>query len=340
MLLAPIGTSGQQSLLQSRVLVVGAGGIGSTVLLYLAGAGIGNLTIVDHDAVEESNLHRQVIHSTESLGMNKALSARNALLRFNPHVAINPVQEKFSTCNALELVNAHDVVVDATDNVHARYLINDTCVLCEKPLVSGSAIGFEGQVAVFDSRIGPCYRCLHPQPIASEACKTCADSGVLGPVPGMVGTMQAIEVVKLIIGCGETLQQRQLYYDALYSSFYELRLQGKNDSCKVCGPQKSILCPEDSLNFTASILEPLIPPVVALEPQNIFTPLQYKDVRTSGQPHLLLDVRVPLQYNMVNLPGSCNFPLGTITPESVSTIQAMRPTETAPGKVHGRSTGY
>lgn len=196
------GVQGQLKLLQSRVLVIGAGGIGSAVLLYLAASGIGRMTIVDFDEVDISNLHRQVIHKSYDVGMNKAESARNAVLALNPSIQCNIIRMPVTSSNALELVMEHDCVVDASDNPQTRYLINDACVIGNKPLVSGSAIGTEGQLTVYNYKRGPCYRCLYPKPNATAGSKSCSDNGVLGPVPGIIGIMQAMETLKIITDYG------------------------------------------------------------------------------------------------------------------------------------------
>jgi adenylyltransferase/sulfurtransferase len=196
------GVEGQLKLLSSSVLIVGAGGIGSTVILYLAACGVGRMTVVDFDEVDVSNLHRQVIHKSPDVGMNKAVSACRAVKDLNPTIECIPVRTPLTYDNALQLVSKHDCVVDASDNPQTRYLINDACVLAGKPLVSGSAIGTEGQLTVYNYKSGPCYRCLYPKPSASEGCKTCADNGVLGPVPGLIGVLQALETIKVLTNTG------------------------------------------------------------------------------------------------------------------------------------------
>jgi adenylyltransferase/sulfurtransferase len=194
------GVEGQLKLLNSSVLVIGAGGIGSTLILYLAACGIGNLSVVDFDNVDVSNLHRQVIHKTNDVGMNKAESARRAVENLNPSISCKIVKEPLTANNALELISSHDCIVDASDNPQTRYIINDACVLSGKPLVSGSAMGIEGQLTVYNYNGGPCYRCLYPKPNVKEGNKSCSDNGVLGPVPGLIGILQAVETIKIITG--------------------------------------------------------------------------------------------------------------------------------------------
>lgn len=196
------GVEGQNKLLQSSVLVIGAGGIGSSVLLYLASSGVRTITVVDFDVVERSNLHRQVIHRDTNVGMNKALSACRAMKELNPSVQCSPITAALTHDNALGLVSRHDCVVDASDNPLTRYLVNDACVLAGKALVSGSAIGTEGQMTVYNLDGGPCYRCLYPKPNTTEGCKSCSDFGVLGPVPGLVGILLSVEVLKVLTGVG------------------------------------------------------------------------------------------------------------------------------------------
>ena len=196
------GVQGQLKLLSSSVLIIGAGGIGSTVILYLAASGVGKLTIVDFDHVDVSNLHRQVIHRSNDVGVNKAESARRAIKDLNPSVQCEIVKEPLTASNALELVSRHDCVVDASDNPLTRYTVNDACVIGGKPLVSGSAMGTEGQLTVYNYKGGSCYRCLYPKPNTSEGSKTCSDNGVLGPVPGLIGVLQAVETMKILTDFG------------------------------------------------------------------------------------------------------------------------------------------
>jgi adenylyltransferase and sulfurtransferase len=196
------GVKGQLALQNAKVLIVGAGGIGSTVILYLAACGVGQLSIVDFDQVEISNLHRQVIHKASHVGKNKAESARCAVYQLNPTITCSTVEEPLTESNALTLVSAHDCIVDASDNPQTRYLVNDACVLSDKPLVSGSAMGMEGQLTVYNYQGSPCYRCLYPKPNATEGSKSCADNGVLGPVPGLIGILQAVETIKILTNVG------------------------------------------------------------------------------------------------------------------------------------------
>lgn len=361
-LLPQIGAGGQHSLQEAAVLIIGAGGIGATVIMYLAGAGVGKITVVDHDVVEESNLHRQIIHDITRLGTNKAESAIESIQKFNPLVQAMAVPEKFTALNAVRLVSEHDLVVDATDNVTARYVINDACVFAKKPLFSGSAIGFEGQISVFNSKNGPCYRCLYPTLSSTEACKSCTDSGVLGPVPGVIGNMQAIEVIKYITNCGETLLGRQLYFDALNAEWHSFQMPKKLTTCRVCGSSADItdmVQSEESItqqlgNASSSPVE--LPNHLQVTTQvctesvcscfemlfgccvmkcAIFITMmnmqEYAERRKDKAPHILLDVRESLHYELVNLSESHNVPLSTISSEYLPSITALRRSDEIPG---------
>ena len=263
MLLPQIGPYGQKSITSSSILVVGAGGIGSSLILYLAGAGIGRLTIVDFDVVELSNLHRQVIHNSANIGMNKALSACIRIREINDAVQCNAVQEKLTFENVLEIINSNkcDLIIDCTDNQMARYILNDACVLSQIPLIHGSAIGLEGQVMVFLPYLSPCYRCLYPIPAKVEGCRSCANSGVLGPVPGLIGSLQAIEAIKIIIIRNknennplysnitlESIAGCQTYYDAITGEFQRFILSEKNPNCKICSSNATIKTMLDAKN--------------------------------------------------------------------------------------------
>ncbi len=237
-ILPEIGGKGQQKLLSSRVLIVGAGGLGSPAALYLAAAGVGTLGIADFDDVEASNLQRQIIHTTRDLGRPKVFSAAAKLRDLNPDVKVVPHPLRLTSANALDLLAAYDVVVDASDNFPTRYLANDACVLLGKPLVHGSIYRFDGQATVFLPGQG-CYRCLFPSPPPPGAVPTCAEAGVLGVLPGIIGTIQAVEVIKLLLGIGETLAGRLLIFDALAMAFHEVRLR-RNPACPVCGDNPSV----------------------------------------------------------------------------------------------------
>jgi molybdopterin/thiamine biosynthesis adenylyltransferase/rhodanese-related sulfurtransferase len=234
LILPEVGEVGQRKLLDARVLIVGAGGLGSPAALYLAAAGIGVLGLVDDDVVDDSNLQRQVIHSTERVGMSKAASARAAILALNPDVQVITHETRLSKENVFEILGNYDVILDGTDNFATRYLINDACVLLGKPNVHGSIFRFEGQATTFVVGDGPCYRCLFPSPPPPELAPSCAEAGVLGLLPGMIGMIQATEAAKLVLGIGEPLKGRLLTYDALAMEFRELRL-ARDPHCPMCG---------------------------------------------------------------------------------------------------------
>jgi len=239
LILPEVGEEGQRKLKAARVLLVGAGGLGSPLGLYLAAVGVGTLGVVDHDVVELSNLHRQVIHPTPAVGVSKVESAARTLAGVNPNVVIEGHAVALSSANALEILRGYDIIVDGSDNFATRYLVNDACVLLGKPDVYGSVYRFEGQASLFDARRGPCYRCIFPQPPPPGAVPSCEQAGVLGVLPGIVGLIQATETIKLITGAGQTLLGRLLLFDALEMRFRELTLR-KEPDCPVCGEHPTI----------------------------------------------------------------------------------------------------
>jgi adenylyltransferase/sulfurtransferase len=244
LLLPEIGTEGQRRLTQARVLVVGLGGLGSPAAQYLAAAGIGNLTLVDPDRVEESNLHRQLLYTPADVGREKVRVAANRLRALSPEIAIEEIGASFRASNARELVRGHDVVLDGTDNFAARYAVNDACVLERVPNVHAAVLRFEGQLTVLGHGDGPCYRCLFPHPPDDGSVPSCAEAGVLGVLPGILGTLQATEALKLLLDAGELLVGRMLTYDALRSRFAEVRLR-RDPDCPACGSQPTLREVED-----------------------------------------------------------------------------------------------
>jgi molybdopterin/thiamine biosynthesis adenylyltransferase len=239
LILPEVGMEGQQKLKAAKVLCVGTGGLGSPMALYLAAAGIGTLGLVDFDVVDASNLQRQIIHSTKDIGRKKLDSAEEKLTALNPVLKVVKHETMLSSANALEILKDYDVVADGTDNFPTRYLVNDACVLTGKPNVYGSIFRFEGQASVFATKEGPCYRCLYPEPPPPGLVPSCAEGGVLGILPGLVGVIQATEVIKLILGKGDALIGRLLLVDALNMRFRELKLR-KNPECPVCGPNPTV----------------------------------------------------------------------------------------------------
>ncbi len=239
LLIPEVGLDGQKKLKASSVLVIGTGGLGSPVALYLAAAGVGRIGLVDYDVVDETNLQRQVIHGTQGVGTLKVESARDRMLDLNPDIQVEIYNEPFTSENAMRIAAGYDVLVDGTDNFPTRYLTNDVSVLLGKPNVYGSIFRFEGQASVFDAKGGPCYRCLFPEPPPPGLVPSCAEGGVLGVLPGTIGTIQATEALKLLLGIGSTLLGKLLLYNALDMSFEYVRLK-KNPNCKICGPNPEV----------------------------------------------------------------------------------------------------
>ena len=238
-ILPEVGGAGQQKMLEARILLLGAGGLGSPAAYYLAAAGIGNIGIVDFDQVDLSNLQRQIIHSTERIGMLKTESAKKTIQALNPDVNVTLYNEKIDSSNILSIIKDYDYVVDGSDNFPTRYLVNDACVMENKTLIHGSIYRFEGQVTVFKPNSGPCYRCLYPEPPPPGMSPNCQEGGVLGVLAGIVGNLQVVEVLKLILGIGEPLVGKLLIYDALKTEFRNLNLR-KDASCPLCGEEPTI----------------------------------------------------------------------------------------------------
>ncbi|MBF8247876.1 MAG: molybdopterin biosynthesis protein MoeB [Bacteroidetes bacterium] len=296
LIMPEVGLEGQRKLKSSSVLVVGAGGLGSPVALYLAAAGVGRIGIADSDTVDLTNLQRQILHSTEDLGQPKTESAGRRLRNLNPEIEIEMHRARLSSENALDILKDFDVVVDGTDNFPSRYLLNDACVLLGKPNVYGSIFRFEGQVSVFDAEDGPCYRCVYPEPPPPGLVPSCAEGGVLGVLPGIIGTLQASEVIKLLLGIGESLMGRMLLFDALKVQFRELKIR-KDPKCPVCGENPTIrelidydaFCGYDSRNAGKNEAE------ISVE--------ELRRRLDNGDDILLLDVREPVESEIVTIGG-------------------------------------
>jgi sulfur-carrier protein adenylyltransferase/sulfurtransferase len=313
LILPEVGRAGQQRLRSSRVLLVGAGGLGSPVSLYLAAAGVGTLGMVDFDTVDATNLQRQVLHGTSDIGRPKLDSARDRLREINPHVALEPHPVRLTSDNALDIVRAYDVVVDGTDNFPTRYLVNDACVLLGKPNVYGSIFRFEGQASVFWAERGPCYRCLFAEPPPPGLVPSCAEGGVLGVLPGIVGTIQAMETVKLILGIGDSMVGRLLLFDALRMRFRELALR-KDPECPVCGENPTVRELIDYERFCG--IEPQPDTERAMETNEVpeITVEELKDRLDRGDPLTIIDVREPHEWDIGNLEpqGARLIPLGEL----------------------------
>ena len=411
------GIVGQCKLLSSSILVIGAGGIGSTVLLYLAAVGVGHITVVDYDTIEMSNLHRQIIHkdanatskkkksntttttttttnkghkvaSDEEMrrGMlnNKAISAKYAMLELNPTLSCTALTIAITATNALDLISKHDVIVDASDNPQTRYIINDACILANKPLVSGSAMGTEGQLTVYNyqptatatanagsDNVTPtssaennndngggrgiscstkqqeqrtaCYRCLYPKSTTTDGCKSCSDNGVLGMIPGVIGILQAVEVIKILTDIGHVMHDQLVMYDSLHGTFINIKKPPPRINCAICSKAATITTMEESEQSLLSVRGPSVSSSsTTLIPSTTTCPLgdsgegggtanvqsisciEYNNnVRNIGQPHILLDVRVPRQYEMCSLDGSINLPLEELESQLVTMVGAL-----------------
>ncbi len=304
LVLPEVRLAGQRRLKAARVLVVGAGGLGSPVALYLAAAGVGQIGLVDYDVVDFSNLQRQIIHRTKDVGRPKADSAAERIKEINAEVETLIHDEALSPSNALELFERYDIIVDATDNFATRYLVNDACVLLGKPEVYGSIFRFEGQASVFAPPAGPCYRCIYPEPPPPEFVPTCAVSGVLGVLPGVVGCIQATEVVKLIVDAGEPLVGRLLHYDALAMKFRELRVR-RNPACPLCGDEPRISELPDYAEFAAAG-PPELSPKYQIDVSEVKGRLEQREQLT------LLDVREPLEWDLCRIEGAKLIPLGQL----------------------------
>ena len=303
LIMPEVTLDGQRRLKTARVLGIGAGGLGSPVALYLAAAGVGKIGIVDFDNVDLSNLQQHILHGTKDIGRAKLESARDRLRDINPEIEIELHNCRFSSENATELVSGYDVVVDGSDNFPTRYLSNDVCVFERKPNVYGSVFRFEGQTTVFAPHLGgPCYRCLFPEPPPTDSVPNCAQAGVLGVLPGIIGMLQAIETIKLIIGIGEPLVGRLLHFDALKVKFRELNLR-RDPQCPVCGENQTIFAPIDYDQFCGARADQAVPTISVQE---------LKGKMDAGEAFELVDVREPFEYEIARIDGAKLIPLGEI----------------------------
>ncbi len=310
LIMPEVTLSGQRKLKNARVLCVGTGGLGSPVALYLAAAGVGNIGLVDYDIVEANNLQRQIIHGTSTIGQLKVESAKNRMLDINPYVKVSVHNSLFTSQNALGLAEPYDLIIDGTDNFPTRYLVNDVCVLQGKPNVYGSIFRFEGQVSVFWAEHGPCYRCLFPEPPPPGLVPSCAEGGVLGILPGTIGTMQATEAIKLIVGIGEPLIGKLLLYDALAMSVDIVRLK-KSPDCVICGSQPTITKLIDYEEFCGMPLHDHTDEEGAGEEWDI-TVTQLKNKFDAGDKIRLIDVREDFEWDIVHLPQAELIPMGDL----------------------------
>jgi molybdopterin/thiamine biosynthesis adenylyltransferase/rhodanese-related sulfurtransferase/molybdopterin converting factor small subunit len=312
LILPEIGVIGQRKLKHARVLLVGTGGLGAPLGMYLAAAGVGTLGIVDFDSVDASNLQRQIIHGTRDVGRPKIASARDRLADINPHVNVVAYETRLTSANAIDIIREYDIVADGTDNYPTRYLVNDACILLGKPNVYGSIFRFEGQASVFGAADGPCYRCLYPEPPPPGLVPSCAEGGVLGVLPGIVGTIQANETIKLIVGGGQPLVNRLLLFDAWTMRFREVKLR-KNPDCPMCGANPTIKGLIDYEAFCGIATPAPQPGSTQIEE---ITAVELKRRIDLGQDVQLIDVREPHEYAIARLPNTTLIPLGQIASRS------------------------
>jgi sulfur-carrier protein adenylyltransferase/sulfurtransferase len=318
LIMPEVGMDGQLKLKQARVLMIGAGGLGAPLGLYLAAAGVGHLGIVDFDVVDFTNLQRQVTFSTADVGRAKSEAAKERLAAMNPAIEITTHETRLTSENALDLFKGYDIIVDGTDNFPTRYLVNDACVLLGKRNVYGSIFRFEGQVSIFGAPDGPCYRCLYPEPPPPGLVPSCAEGGVLGVLPGIVGSLQAIETIKLILGAGDPLVGRLLLFDALGMKFRELKLK-KNPDCPLCGTHPTITKLIDYELF-CGIRGEEAPAAITSVPE--MTPRELKQRLDRGDDLFVLDVREPHEYQICNINGYL-LPLGDL-PRRVNELDSSR----------------
>lgn len=308
LILPEVGMEGQVKLKEAKVLLVGTGGLGAPMALYLAAAGVGTIGLVDFDVVDRTNLQRQVIHGTSDVGKPKIVSAEESIADINPNVKIIKHEVALTSENALDIIKDYDLVADGTDNFPTRYLVNDACVLLKKPNVYGSIFRFEGQSSIFAVEDGPCYRCLYPEPPPPGLVPSCAEGGVLGILPGVVGLIQSTEVVKLILGVGETLKGRLLLYDALNMKFRELKLR-KNPECPACGTHPTVTKLIDYQQFCG-----IVPAAEApkSETKLEIEPTEVKAKIDRGDKFTLIDVREPHEWQIAHLDYAKLIPLGEV----------------------------
>ncbi|MGZ4617744.1 MAG: adenylyltransferase/sulfurtransferase MoeZ [Frankiaceae bacterium] len=319
LIIPDVAMTGQKRLKNARVLAVGAGGLGSPVLMYLAAAGVGTLGVIDFDVVDESNLQRQIIHRQSDVGRLKAESARDAIKEVNPHVRVRLHTERLDSSNALDIFAGYDLIVDGTDNFATRYLVNDACVLLGKPYVWGSIYRFDGQASVFWAEYGPCYRCLYPEPPPPGMVPSCAEGGVLGVLCASIGSIQATEAVKVLTGTGEPLVGRLLVYDALEMAFRDIKVR-KDPECPICGKNPTITELQDYDAFCGVISDEAMQAAQG----STLTASELAEMRQRGEQFLLVDVREPAEFEIVRIPGSMLIPKGEL-PSRMSELPLDRP---------------
>lgn len=320
-----IGMKGQLKLKQAKVLIIGAGGLGSPSALYLAAAGVGSIGLVDYDTVDLSNLQRQVIHSEDRVGKSKVSSARRGIENINSTCHVKEFQTALNRYNALDIVSQFDLVLDASDNAATRYLISDSCVLLNKPLVSGSALRMEGQLTIYHYQGGPCYRCIFPNPPPATTVTNCSDGGVLGAVPGVIGVLQALEAIKIIIGIPASFSQQLLLFDAMTGKFRNIKLRARQKECSSCGDNPSIT--KELINYEEFCGAPACDQTLSLKvlgDESRISCQQLKDKLSNPKDFLLIDVRPSLQFDICSLPFSKNIvysPPNTSNAEFIQNIK-------------------
>jgi sulfur-carrier protein adenylyltransferase/sulfurtransferase len=305
LIIPDVAMAGQKRLKNARVLAIGAGGLGSPTLMYLAAAGVGTLGVVDYDTVDESNLQRQIIHGQSDIGRSKAQSARDSIHEINPLVKVVLHEERLDNDNVFEIFNQYDLIVDGTDNFATRYLVNDACVLLGKPYVWGSIYRFDGQASVFWAENGPCYRCLYPEPPPPGMVPSCAEGGVLGVLCASIGSIQATEAIKLLTGIGESLIGRLMIYDALEMSYRTVKIR-KDPECPICGKNPSITELIDYETFCGAVSEEAMNAAQG----STIVPRELKKWIDDGENIFLVDVREPAEFEIVSIPGATLIPKG------------------------------
>ena len=313
-----VGLDGQQRLKSARVLIVGAGGLGSPTALYLAAAGVGTLGIVDHDRVDVTNLQRQILHGSRDVGRHKLESARDRLRDLNPHVQVETHDTWLTSANALDIIGAYDIVIDGTDNFATRYLTNDACVLLGKPNVYGSIFQFDGQASVFATHDGPCYRCLYPEPPPAGSVPNCAEGGVFGVLPGLIGTIQATEALKLILGTGESLAGRLLLIDAMTMEFRAVHID-RDPLCPACGTRTIT----ELIDYDQFCGTPSMSAVSAGDDIPEIAPTELSARLARGDDFDLIDVREPYEAQIASIPQARLIPLGALA-SALVTLDASR----------------
>jgi adenylyltransferase/sulfurtransferase len=319
LLLAEVGMQGQEKICNASVLCIGTGGLGSPAALYLAAAGVGRLGLIDFDVVDSSNLQRQIAHGESTVGQLKVESAKNRIKDMNSSIEVTTHNARLTSENAMQIFKDYDVILDGTDNFPTRYLANDACVLLGKPYIYGCILKFEGQASVFDARTGPCYRCLYPEPPPPGMVPSCAEGGVLGVLCGIIGTLQATEALKLILGKGEPLIGRLVIYDALSAKFREMRLR-KDKQCPICGEKPTIKKLIDYEQFCGipQAQETKIDASLEIDVQEV------KNLLASGKKFKLIDVREPHEFEICRIPGAVLIPLGTVQEKKAEHLNGIK----------------